>query len=189
MEQIIDYLLRFGHLTPQQIELIKTKLTTLHLNKGDYFSEAGTIANRVGFITDGVMRVCYYSNKGEEFTRCFVPENRYVVDLNSFHNKTHTAEYIEALTDCELLFFSREAFTELGTIIPAWNDMFVRIGSSSLMTKVQAATAMINQDAKTRYLGFLEQYPGVANRVPLSALASYLGITQSSLSRVRKAVK
>lgn len=186
MEEMINYLLRFGQITQQQIDLTKSKIQFIHLKKGEYFSQANKVAQQVGFLTKGVIRVCYYGNKGEEYTRCFVLENRFVVDSVSFYNDTPSPEYVEAVTDCTLLIFSKPVFNELSNTISNWNDIFTRILTDALMKKVQASNTMLNQDATTRYLTFLELFPNIANRVPLSMLASYLGITQSSLSRIRK---
>jgi len=188
MEEMINYILRFGNITKQQIDLIKSKVEVIHLKKGAYFSEANKIAMQVGFLTEGVIRVCYYGKNGEEYTRCFVRENRFVVDSISFYNGTPSSEYVEAVTDCTLMIFSKNSFSELSIAIANWNDIFTRIITDALMKKVQDSNTMLNQDATTRYLKFLELFPNVANRVPLSMLASYLGITQSSLSRIRKNV-
>ena len=186
MEEMINYLLRFGQITQQQIDLAKSKTQVIHIKKGEYFSQANKVAQQVGFLTEGVIRVCYYGNKGEEYTRCFVLENRFVVDSVSFYNDTPSSEYVEAVTDCTLLIFSKQVFNELSNTISNWNDIFTRILTDALMKKVQASNTMLNQDATTRYLTFLELFPNIANRAPLSMLASYLGITQSSLSRIRK---
>ena len=181
-------MLQFGQLNTQQKELIKSKLHETTLKKGENFSEAGKIARQVGFLTEGVLRVCYYGHKGEEFTRCFVPENRFAVDLNSFYNEIPCSEYVEALTDCRLFVLNKPAFMELSNTIIDWNPMFARMTSSALMRKVYESSRMLSEDATARYLSFLEIYPGLSNRIPLSALASYLGITQSSLSRIRKKI-
>ena len=186
MEELINHLLRFGHINQQQIELVKSKAAEIRLPKGDYFSEAGKIAKQVGFLTSGILRVCYYNNKSDEFTRCFVPENRFAVDYYSFTNELPCAEYVEALTDCKMLIFSKSAFTELTANITEWNAIISKIMSAALMQKMRDAQQLLVADGTARYLHFLEQYPGLANRVPLSAVASYLGVTQSSLSRIRK---
>lgn len=186
MDRITDKLQEFGALTPQQAALIKSRLTLMDLPKGSYLGEAGKIHNRVGFLTEGIMRVCYYDNKGEEITRCFVSENNFAVDVNSFYNQLAASEYIEAVTDCKLLILGRDHFTELAATILPWNDIFNKMSSASMMRKLKISQRMLGQDAKDRYLGFMTDYPLLANRIPLHMLASYLGITQSSLSRIRK---
>jgi CRP-like cAMP-binding protein len=108
------------------------------------------------------------------------------VDINSFREETPSAEYIEAVTDCRILVFSKQDFTELAALIPGWQDLFVKITSYVLENKLRVTSNMLAQDAQTRYLNFIDHYPGLVNRVPLAMLASYLGITPSSLSRIRK---
>ncbi|BAV07480.1 cAMP-binding domain of CRP or a regulatory subunit of cAMP-dependent protein kinases [Filimonas lacunae] len=188
MKELIAYLLQFGHLNQQQCDLILSRAHLKAVGRGCYFSEAGKVARQIGYVTNGVFRVCYYDKAGESFTRYFVYENRFVVDINSFRDDMPSAEYIEAITDCEVVAFSREDFTELSNTIPGWRDIFYKITSYVLENKLRATSNMLVQDAQTRYLHFLEYYPGLANRVPLTMLASYLGITPSSLSRIRKSI-
>lgn len=177
MDELITYLRQYGHLNSHHIELIEHKLDVLSIPKGTYFSQTGEVANRIGFITQGIMRVCYYSKEGVEFTRSFIAENQLVGNVSSFFSGMPCGEYIEALSDCQLLVMSKDAFTELTDTIDSWNDIFLRITSQAMLTKVQATGTMLGQDAKARYDNFLAQNPGLVNRIPLSALASYLGIT------------
>jgi len=186
MEELINKLLQFGNLNQQQIELIKKHASEVQVKKGEYFSEAGKISTRVGFLTEGVFRICFYGKKGEDFTRYFIVENLFVVDLDSFYNEIPSSVYVEAVTDCTLMVFAKADFHLLANTIIGWNEIFAKIATNALSFKARASSVMLTQDASERYLAFLEQYPGLANKIPLSALASYLGITQSSLSRIRK---
>jgi CRP-like cAMP-binding protein len=186
MKELIQYILQFGNLNTQQIDLISNKTTELDLPKGAYFSEAGKIAQQVGFILEGIARVCYYNNKGEEITKYFIEENNLVVDLNSFDNNIPSSSYVEAVTDCRLIVFSKKDWKELSNTIIGWDAIVQKIISKALLQKVERISPLLSEDAKARYLRFLEIYSRVANRIPLSYVASYLGITQSSLSRIRK---
>jgi CRP-like cAMP-binding protein len=188
MEGLINYLLQFGQLNQQQIDLVKSKAKEVWLKREDYFSEAGKTANHVAFITDGILRVCYYNNKGEEITRYFVDENNFAVDITSFTYKIPSSEYTQAVTDCKLIVFSDYALKELSLAIIGWDDIINQITARSLIEKVNRISPMLAEDAKSRYLNFLDKFPQLANRIPLSLLASYLGITQSSLSRIRRTI-
>ena len=189
MKELINYLLQFGNLNQQQIDLVQNKAKEVQLKKDDYFSEAGKIAKHVAFIVDGIFRVCYYNNKGEEITRYFIDENNFAVDLNSFNNKIPSSEYVQAITDCKLVVFSADALKELSLTIVGWDSIINQITAKALIEKVSRISPMMAEDAKSRYLNFLDKFPQLANRIPLSLLASYLGITQSSLSRIRKHIK
>lgn len=189
MENLINYLLQFGSLNQQQIDLVKSKAKVIELKNGDYFSEAGKIARQVAFVDYGILRVCYYNNKGEEITRYFIDENNFAVDLTSFSYQIPSSEYVQAVTDCQLLVFSGEALKDLSVTIIAWDSIINAITAKSLIEKVNRISPMLAEDAKARYLSFLDKFPQIANRIPLSLLASYLGITQSSLSRIRKNIR
>jgi CRP-like cAMP-binding protein len=186
MEQLTEYLLLFGQLNQQQLDLIKSKAKLLALKGDEYFSEAGKTSKRIGFITEGILRVCYFNNEGKEITRYFIDENNFVVDLNSYTTQLPATEYIQAVTECSLYTFSLEAMKELSATIISWDEIITKITTKALMDKVNRISPMLAEDASTRYNRFLEMYPNLANRIPLSLLASYIGITQSSLSRIRK---
>jgi len=189
MKALLDYILKFGNLNQQQIDLISSKATELELKKDAYFSEAGKIARQVGFVVDGIVRVCYYNNKGEEITKYFIDENNLVVDLESFDNEICSSAYVQAITDCKLIVFSRKDWLELLQTIVGWEAIVHKIISRALRQKVERRSPLVTEDATTRYLMFLEIYPNAVNRIPLSYIASYLGVTQSSLSRIRKSIR
>lgn len=186
MENILNYLLHFGSLNDQQIALINKHAVELALHEGDYFSEAGKVANRVGFIVEGVIRVSYYNKNGDDVTRYFIDEDNFVVDLNSFDNRIPSSEYVQAVTECKLLVFSKKSWEDLSLTIVGWDAIVAKITSKGLLQKIERISPLIAEDAATRYRSFLERYPGVANRVALVYIASYLGITPSSLSRIRR---
>jgi CRP-like cAMP-binding protein len=82
--------------------------------------------------------------------------------------------------------FSKKDWRDLLDTIVGWDAIVHKIISKALRQKVERRSPLVSEDATTRYLMFLKIYPNVVNRIPLSYIASYLGITQSSLSRIRK---
>jgi CRP-like cAMP-binding protein len=186
MEELINYLLQFGHLNQQQIELIKSKGVLRELKKDEFYAEAGKIPREVIFLTEGIFRICYYSHKGEEVTKYFIDENHFIVDVNSYNQQIPSSEYAQSLTDSSFIAFSKEAMHELSMTIIGWDAIIAKITAKGLADKISKISSMMPEDATERYLSFLNKFPNVANRIPLSYLASYLGITQSSLSRIRK---
>lgn len=116
-------------------------------------------------------------------------ENHFAVDLNSFTTQVPASEYIQAVTDCKLIVFSTDALKELSLTIIGWDNIISQITTKAVVEKVNRISPMLAEDAKVRYLNFLQHFPNLTNRIPLSLLASYLGITQSSLSRIRKNIR
>jgi hypothetical protein len=84
--------------------------------------------------------------------------------------------------------FSADGLKELSLTIIGWDNIVGKITEKSLVEKVHRISPMLAESAKARYLNFLDRFPALANRIPLSMLASYLGITQSSLSRIRRSI-
>lgn len=189
MDEFLAYLLQFSSLNQRQLDLIAGKATTLSLPKDAYLLEAGQVARQVGFVLEGVIRICYYDNKGQEITRNFIDEHRLATDLRGLEHGLASAEYLQAVTDCRLLVFTKRDWDELAQTIVGWNDIMNRIMAQHLREKLARISPMVTQDATTRYQEFLENYPRLANRIPLVYLASFLGMTQSSLSRIRKNIR
>jgi CRP-like cAMP-binding protein len=189
MEEFINYILQFGNLNKHQTDFIMSKAKTLELHKDEYLSEAGKIPRHVGFIIEGVVRFCYYNNKGEEITHFFIDENNFVSDQQKFEAQMVASEYIQAVTNCKLLVFSKKDWDEIGNTVVGWDAITSLILKKCLLKTIERRSPLVSEDATTRYLSFIEHFPGLVNRIPLSHIASYLGITQQSLSRIRKNIR
>ncbi|WP_339880071.1 Crp/Fnr family transcriptional regulator [uncultured Algoriphagus sp.] len=186
MEEFIAYVLKFGNLNQQQIDLITGKASVLDLSKDEYYWEAGKTVKQVGFLIDGVIRVYYYNNKGEEITRYFIDENHLILYGNTIDEVYTPSEYLAAITGCKLVVFSRRDWKDISDTIIGWDKIIQQIIAKHHSEKIERRSELVSQDATTRYLEFIEKFPDLSNRIPLSYIASYLGITQSSLSRIRK---
>lgn len=189
MDQLIKYLLQFGHLNQTQIELITSKAIFKSIKKDDYYHEAGKIPREIIFLTTGIMRICYYNNKGDEITKYFIDENHFLADVNSYNQGIPSTEYIQAITDCEYIVLSKTAMEELSMTIIGWDAIIAKITAKGLADKVNRISPMLAEDAAERYRKFLINFPTLANRIPLSYVASYLGVTLSSLSRIRRTIR
>lgn len=189
MDELFAYLLQFGTLNQQQLDLIASKATALSLPREAYFLEAGQVSRRVGFLLEGVLRICYYNNQGAEITRNFIDERHLTTNLRGLEDGLASPEYVQAVTDCRLLVFAKRDWDELAHTIVGWTEMVHQLTSRHLQEKLARLSPMLAQDATTRYREFLENYPQLANRIPLSYLASFLGMTQSSLSRIRRHIR
>lgn len=186
MKELIEYILQFGNLNKQQINLITSKATELELRKNEYFSEAGKIPKQVGFVVKGIIRICSYGNEGEEITKYFIDENRLVVDYENFDANLVSSDYLQAVTDCKLIVFSKRDWEELYNTIIGWDKIVSKAVQKAFQIHLERRTALVSEDAVTRYLSFIEKFPTLVNRVPQAHIASYLGITRFSLSRIRK---
>lgn len=189
MEEFIEFILQFGNLNKQQVDLIKRKASEKKLQRNEHYWEAGKTVGQVGFLIQGILRVYYYNNKGEEITRYFIDENHLILSGNTIDEVYTPSEYLSAITDCRMVVFSKRDWKEIGDTIIGWDNIVQKIISKHHSEKISRRSEMISQDGKERYLDFIQKFPNLVNRVPLSFIASYLGITQSSLSRIRKSIR
>lgn len=143
MKEFIAYILQFGNLNPQQIELISKKANELELRKDDYFAEAGKVLRQVGFIIEGVLRICYYNNKGEEITRYFMNEDHLLFNPN---NNEPFSEYVQAATDCRLVVFSNKDWEEISNTIVGWDNIIQKIIQKTLVEKLERRSPLVEQD-------------------------------------------
>ncbi|KQS92858.1 Crp/Fnr family transcriptional regulator [Chryseobacterium sp. Leaf394] len=189
MEKFIEYVLQFGILNQQQIDLIKSKAKETELHREEFYWEAGKTVRQIGFLTEGVIRVFYYNNKSEEITRYFIDENHLILSGNTVDEVYTPSEYLSAITECKLVVFSKQDWKDISNTIIGWDSIVQKIITKHHSEKITRRSELVSQNAKERYLDFIQKFPTLANRVPLSYIASYLGITQSSLSRIRKNIR
>lgn len=189
MGKFIDYVLQFGNLNKQQIDLITSKAKEIELRKDEFYWEAGKTVKQIGFLTDGVVRVFYYNHKGEEITRYFIDENHLILSGNSIDELYTPSEYLSAVTDCKLIVFSIPDWKEILQTVIGWDTILQKITAKHHSEKIARRSDLVSKNGTERYLDFIQKFPTLVNRVPLSFIASYLGITQSSLSRIRKNIR
>jgi len=163
MEEFINYILQFGNLNKQQTDFILNKSKTLVLQKEEYFSEAGKIPRYVGFLLEGVVRFCYYNNRGDEITHSFVEENNFVSDQQRFEAQMISSEYIQAETDCKLLVFSKKDWAEIANTIVGWKDIENLIMKNCLLKAIERRSPLVSEDATNRYRLFHQHFPGLVN--------------------------
>lgn len=154
--------------------------------KGEYFLKEGLHSNEYLFLEKGFMRAFAHDTEGNEVTTHFYTEHNVVFEVSSFFNRTISRENIQALTDCSGQFITYEQLNNLFHTIPEFREFGRSIlvkGFSSLKTRT---LSVITDTAEERYAALLKNNPEIFQYAPLKAIASYLGITDSSLSRIRR---
>lgn len=155
-------------------------------SRGDFFLKEGKVSNEYLFLESGYMRAFLFDTEGNEVTVNFYSSNNVVFEVSSFFQRVPTQENIQALTDCigwavtfeelNMLFHSLPEFREFG------RAMLVK-GFVSLKVRT---LSMINKTAEQRYANLLKSNPEIFQNAPLKFIASYLGLTDTSLSRIRR---
>jgi CRP-like cAMP-binding protein len=183
---LFDFLELFHNIPVTDAEIICRNIGFHIVKEGDILLKEGKIAKELFFICKGVLKIVTENEKGNRVTHFFLKENQFCTILNSFNNEVPSKESIEAACDTELIVFSKEKLLHLYNTISYLKDLIGNIIQQGLLDKIAIRNAYKGEDATTRYQKFLERQPDIALRVSLSDIASYLGITQQSLSRIRK---
>lgn len=154
--------------------------------KGDLFLKEGQVSNEYLVMQKGFMRSYSFDPDGNEITTAFHNNTYPVFEVASFFNRAPSRENIQALTDCCGWAISYEQLNMLFHSIPEFRDFGRAIlvkGFASLKTRM---LSMITETAEERYASLLQHNPDIFQYAPLKQIASYLGITDTSLSRIRK---
>ncbi|WP_326984079.1 Crp/Fnr family transcriptional regulator [Chryseobacterium sp. MYb264] len=154
--------------------------------KGDFILEEGKTANEYYILEKGLVRSYVHDFNGNEVTTHFFVENEIVIEVSSIFQRIPTQENIVCITDCECWKLDFETFQELFHKIPNLREWGRAWMSQQLFIYKQRSVEMFTLSATKRYLNLLEQQPHVIQFAPLKQIASYLGVTDTSLSRIRK---
>lgn len=183
-----EYLKSTGLFTNTEIEYFLSLGNSTTLAKGDFFLKEGEIAKKVAFVKSGIFRSFYYSSNGEEVTYCFSFPNQLIAGYSSIITKRKTEENIEALTDCELLEFPAKVINELVEKHHNWALFAKQIAEDQYVRLEKRIFLLQKENALTRYKELLENKAQYLQKIPLGYLASYLGVSQRHLSRLRKQI-
>jgi CRP-like cAMP-binding protein len=185
-EPFFRYLTLFKSIPQDDRKLIESALTYHTLSENEYLLKEGSFSNRLYFICQGIVRIVAQNEQGKEVTHFFLKENQLVTILESFTNDTPAKESIQAACEAEVIAIPKSSLLALYEKIPYLKELISYLTQQTLLTKIQTRNAYLGQDATARYQQFLLRQPEIAMRVSLQDIASYLGITQQSLSRIRK---
>ncbi len=186
---LISYLQLFRHLNDDEQRLIEAAFVSRHFKEGESLFVSGKVCREMFFICKGILRIMAMNEKGNEVTHFFLKENQFCTILNSFNNSVPADESIVSACDAEVLVIGKNKLEKLYAELPFLKELITQITQQALLDKIQIRNSYLGQDSSTRYQLFMMRQPEIALRVPLSEIASYLGITPQSLSRIRRNVK
>lgn len=178
----------FGNLvfTENETKLIESVLHRVTLNKGDILVKPGDMVEANYYISEGCLRTYYLHNDGKEHTLQFGIKGWWISDYTALYTGTKAIMTIEALERSTIYKISRTDQGRLCQEIPNLDQYYNAKLEGAFVEFQKRILAIISQSAKQRYLRFLNLYPKIEKHVKNYHIASYLGITTESLSRIRK---
>jgi CRP-like cAMP-binding protein len=158
----------------------------VQLRKGELFLKVGQRSNVYLFLEQGFMRSYLFDTEGVEVTTNLYSSRSVVLEAASFFLRIPSQENFQTLTDCTGWTIGFEELNGLFHTLPAFRETGRAILVRALVSLKMRTLSMINQTAEQRYAALLSSSPEIFQHVPLKYIASYLGITDTSLSRIRK---
>jgi CRP-like cAMP-binding protein len=154
--------------------------------KGDFFVTEGKINNEYLFLENGYMRAFLLDTEGNEVTVNFYSPKSVVFEVSSFFRRVNAQENIQALTDAKGWVITFDELDNLFHSIPEFREFGRAILVKGFISLKMRTLSMINMTAEQRYASLLNSNPDLLQNAPLKFIASYLGLTDTSLSRIRK---
>lgn len=185
---LVDFITEVYPMSASLASDIAGRFYPVHLSKGAFFLKEGTISNEYLFLTEGFMRSYALDPDGNDITTGFHRPKQVVFEVSSFFHRIPSRENIQALTPCAGIAITYATLNELFHALPEFREfgrsILVR-GFSNLKSRMLST---ITETAEARYLQLLQSNPDIFRHAPLRTIASYLGITDTSLSRIRKEI-
>lgn len=185
-QKLLSYISQFSHLGASSIASLRDSLTFETYERGATLWEAGEKPEEKYFIQEGLIRLYSYNERGDEITVHFANAGTFMADVDSFNSGIPSLVTAAAERDTEVIVFHKPTLERLERDIPEWNGLFRKITEKALFDKVKIRSDLFQREAKDRYLAFLEYFPNVANHVKAAHVASFLGISQFTLSHIKK---
>lgn len=157
--------------------------------KKDYLVRAGDVVDNFYFINTGLVRFFYCTESGKEFNKHFAMENGFAGSFHSLTLQEPCSFFIQALERTETIILPNRLLNELYDRHVCWERFGRKMAEHLVIIKEAREKELLLDPLEIRYRRFLKEFPGLVDRIPQYHIASYLGVTDVALSRIRQKIK
>jgi CRP-like cAMP-binding protein len=175
-------------LTDDEQELIKSYLTPKKLRKRQYLLQEGDVCKCVAFVEKGALRLYRVNEDGTEHIVLFALDGWFITDLYSFLTNEPSTYNIDAIEDSEMVLITQSASDELRKLSSKYQEFIFQSTTEAYIQLEQRITSTISLSLDERYKELTSNYTDILRRVPQHMIASYMGLTPETLSRIRKRI-
>lgn len=186
---IDNFLKTLNTITPipnKELEKLKKISKVKKIKKREYFLSQGDRCSHIAFVVDGLFRITYLTEDGKEFTKSFLPQNDFLISYSALLEERESYFSIEALEDSTIIVMDYYEWLKLFKDEVSWHKLLILILQKAFCKKEAREREFLLFDAQTRYESFLNTYPNLSHRIKQHILASYLGISPVTLSKLKK---
>ncbi|TAE61199.1 MAG: Crp/Fnr family transcriptional regulator [Bacteroidetes bacterium] len=187
MPGLEHFLKTYLELTPPELEVIAKRFRHIALEKGAFFLQTGAFSDRLGIVEQGLVRI-FLQTEDKEVTQWISTAGGLLTDLTGFVFGSPARWNMQALSDCSLWVIEKEAYYSLESEVPRFHHIDRRFVARCFSTLEDRIFSHLHMSAEERYQYMFERQPQLFNQVPLQYLASMLGMTPETLSRLRKKI-
>jgi len=175
----------FGIINKDELHTISSLFNPTLLNKGDFFLKINEQSNELSFIQSGLLRI-FTPLETKDVTQWICTPGEFITELSSFLFNTPSKTNIQALTSVKLYTITKEDYDKLGHLVPKWHQIEKLFMAKCFTILEDRIFSFLSMSAEERYQLFFQEDSQLLNQVPLQYLASMLGMTPETFSRIRK---
>jgi CRP-like cAMP-binding protein len=187
MKELFDFFKQIVPVSGFKAKEIGEFFIPKELKRNDFQLREGRVCNEYLYLEKGFMRAFAFDTNGQEVTTNIYSPDQVVFEVSSFFNRTVSKENIQALTACSGFYLTYDKLNDLFHQVPEFREFGRAILVKGFAELKSRTLSMITESAEARYAGLLLRHPEVFQHTPLKHIASFLGIKDTSLSRIRKA--
>ncbi len=170
---------------PENLHLVIPHFEPISTKRGEHLLQAGEVCRYVYFLLEGCLQVYVIDKSGNESTRELYVEDQWVTDIFGFQNQIPSTEFIKCVEPCQLLRISYASFQQLATAVPQFAAIYQQILEVSYNNTVYRVNTLTSMDALERIRWFQENKPKLKTRISSKLIASYLGISPETMTRLK----
>ena len=186
MNSLVEFLRKTITLPDEEEFKIKKIVRERTIPQGYKFVCEGEVPTKFAFVHEGFFRYYYLKEKGVEFTKSFITQGNFISAYSAMITEKPSPMFIEALTDSVLYEIHYSDWLVLRDGDPCWNQLLIKMLEKAFSIKEMRERELLLLDAKQRYKNFQRDFPEIERSIKQHLIASYLGISPVSLSRIRK---
>lgn len=172
-------------LTDEEFERILSYFKPLNRHKHQFLVQEGEPVNKEFWVIKGCLKSYFFDNNGKEHILQFAMENWWITDYEAFNNRTNATVSVDCIEDSELLYITYEDRETLSNALHKMEHFWARKTKAGYIALQSRILSLLRDTAQTRYEKLLSQYPKLFQRVPKKLIASYLGVSRETLSRLQ----